>query len=418
MRRMKAVLVAAAVLGVAAGGVMSAEGLLGRNEAKAELGVAKSAEDAEADLEAGPASVPAVPVEAVTENETIRLPGSLAADEEAEVGVNVAAPVKAVHVERGSIVGAGDVLVELDPTDMQNMLAEGEAAVEELRVRLGLEKDDSVFAPENQPEVQSAKAALDLATVSRDRVAGMVREGIASKEMLDQAETEYRSAEQRYQQALFQVRQLYQSYLTAKTRLKSLNKAVSDTIIRAPFSGWIKQRQASVGERVAPGNEGIVATVVKIDPLRLVLTVPQQYAAQVSTGQKVVFRVEGFPDRVFEGEVRYVAPALDANSRSLTVEALVPNADRTLRPGLFATAELALPTTATKLFVPATAVLRQGEVAVLYVVQDGVARQRIASLGETRGDRVEVLTGLQPGDVVVAAPDKVSDGAKVVAQLN
>lgn len=418
MRRMKAVLVAAAVLGVAAGGVMSAEGLLGRNEAKAELGVAKSAEDAEADLEAGPASVPAVPVEAVTENETIRLPGSLAADEEAEVGVNVAAPVKAVHVERGSIVEAGDVLVELDPTDMQNMLAEGEAAVEELRVRLGLEKDDSVFAPENQPEVQSAKAALDLATVSRDRVAGMVREGIASKEMLDQAETEYRSAEQRYQQALFQVRQLYQSYLTAKTRLKSLNKAVSDTIIRAPFSGWIKQRQASVGERVAPGNEGIVATVVKIDPLRLVLTVPQQYAAQVSTGQKVVFRVEGFPDRVFEGEVRYVAPALDANSRSLTVEALVPNADRTLRPGLFATAELALPTTATKLFVPATAVLRQGEVAVLYVVQDGVARQRIASLGETRGDRVEVLTGLQPGDVVVAAPDKVSDGAKVVAQLN
>jgi membrane fusion protein (multidrug efflux system) len=128
--------------------------------------------------------------------------------------------------------------------------------------------------------------------------------------------------------------------------------------------------------------------------------------------------VDGIPDKTFEGEVRFVAPAVEANSRSMTVEAVVENKDRTLSPGLFASAELVMPETKTLVLVPEEAVVKQGEVATVYVVQDGQARQRVASLGELVGGRVEVLTGLKGGEMVVTEPDKVRDGDPVDARLN
>jgi len=390
----------------------------GESGGKATLAVPKAAETAPgAAAGEAPGRVAVVPVESVEQPGTIRLTGSLAADEQSKVASNASGIVQDVRVERGSMVEKGDVLVQLDPTDARNMLAEGEAAVDELTAALGWRDTSKPFVTEEQPGVKAAKAALDLAQANHKRYSDLFAEKAIAKAAYDQVSTEYESAQQQYQQALNQAQQLYQSYLRATTRLAMLKKAVADTTIVAPFSGWVAEKNVSAGERVSGGggggNGGSIATIVKIDPLRLVLTVPQQHAGLVAQGQQVDFRVDAFPDKTFTGEIRFVGPSVENNSRSLTVEALVANPDRQLLPGFFATAELATSEKRTRLYIPEGAVIRQGDTANAFVVRDSVARETVVALGETKDGKIEIVSGLAPGDVVVMEPGKVHDGDRI-----
>ncbi|HBF33880.1 TPA: hypothetical protein DDW35_04895 [Candidatus Sumerlaeota bacterium] len=359
-----------------------------------------------------------VVVESVNRNSTLRLTGSLIADEKADVCTNVNGIVKEVAVDRGSLVETGALLTQLDPTDAQNALDEGTATAEELKLRLGLNDKETTYKPENQPEVQSAKAALDLAAVNHKRNVELVAEGAVAQSQVDQTKAEFDSATQRYKLALHQARQLHQSYQTALVRLASLRKAVADTRIVAPFSGWVVEKYVSRGERVSTMPVGSVggariAALVKVDPLRLSLTVPQQSVSQIKEGQTVKFQVDGFPGRDFSGTIRYIAPSVASDTRSMTVEAIVPNSERALRPGVFATAELQLTSQTAELYVPVSAVRRSEDVAHAFVVKDGVIREKIVSVGETQNDRVQVLTGLGVGDVLIRNAADVKDGEKI-----
>jgi len=224
------------------------------------------------------------------------------------------------------------------------------------------------------------------------------------------------SAAQRYEQARLQMSQLYQSYLTAQTKLDALRKALDDTSIRAPFSGYVAERLINVGERVSPspmGKGAAVVSLLKLDPLRLVLTVPQQSVGQIKTGQTVTFKVDSLPDRSFTGEIRFVGPSVESNSRSMTVEAMVPNPDHVLRPGTFASAEVTLAEKSTRLLVPVSAVLKEGDVAKLFIVRDGVARAQVVSTGDAKDGKIEVSGGLSGNETVITAPERVHDGDKV-----
>jgi membrane fusion protein (multidrug efflux system) len=214
--------------------------------------------------------------------------------------------------------------------------------------------------------------------------------------------------------ALLQAKQWYQSYRSATTHLVTLRKAVDDCSIRAPFDGWVAERNVSVGERVIaifPGAK--LVTMLRIDPLRLSLTVPEQEMAAVKAGQTVTFRTDAFPGRTFQGTVRYITPQLISDSRSLCVEAVVPNTGAVLRPGLFVTAELHLDQRQTELYVPQAAVASRGDVAAVFVVRGGVIGEQIVSVGETAAGRVRIRSGLSPGEVVVTTPQGVHDGDPV-----
>lgn len=356
-----------------------------------------------------PESVPTTPVETVMQDNFLRLTGTLAADEKSAVASSANGIVKAVLVDRGSLVEKGDVIVIVDPTDAQNMLAEALAGLEEIKASLGWDGVEP-YRIEDQPGVRTAKAELDLAKANYQRYSDLQQSGAVPKLRYDQARTDYETAQQRYQQAVLRAKQLYQSYHTVLARGVTIKKAVDDTVITAPFSGWVAEKLVSVGERVTTNPMGSGATVVslvRIDPLRLVLTVPQQYAAAIHEGQQVNFKVEGFPDRTFAGEVKFVAPSLERNSRSLTVEALVANADRTLHPGQFATAELVLPDKKEVFAIPIGAVVKTGDIAKVYTVRDGQVIEKVVAVGETQGDRILVTAGLLADDVVVTAPDRL-----------
>ncbi len=372
---------------------------------KATLGYSEKAADA-ADV----SSLPTAPVETVQLDDCLTLTGTLEADEQSKVASTADGIVQEVKVERGSLVKAGEVLVTVDPRDAQNLLATCLAGLEEIRAALGWD-GVTPFRVEDQPAVRAAKAELELSQANWERYSGLQEKGAISALKGDQSRTDLEKAQQGYREAVQRTQQLYCSYKTALAKGEQLKKALDDTIIRAPFDGLVAEKHIAAGERVTTtpvGSGNTVATLVKINPLRLVLSVPQQYASVVRQGQAVKFEVESCPGRTFCGDVQFVGPAVERNSRSLLVEAIVDNSDLTLRPGLFATADLMLPEQKEAFSIPATAVVKMGEVSKVYTVRDGTIREKIVATGAIQGERIVVTAGLSADDVVVTEPQRVN----------
>jgi RND family efflux transporter MFP subunit len=356
-----------------------------------------------------------IPVELIPRNDVLRLTGSLIADETSAVASNVSGIVEKVLVDRGSVVKKGDLLVQLDPTDAENKLAEGIALVEELEAKLSLKKDSpQPFTSEEQPQVKLVKASQELAASRFRRNDKLVAKGAVSVDDYEASKAECELTEQRYQQAMHEVRYIYQNYKTAVVRLAALRKAVSDTRILAPFDGIVAEKHVNVQEQIVGGFVASkTITLVKMNPLRLSLTVPQHAIGSVQPGQKVQFYVDSFPDHTFEAVIHYVTPVVASDTRSMVVEAVASNPDDVLRPGLFATAELSLPGKQFGVFAPLKAVQRAGDVAKVFVVRDGVTHEQVVSLGAVDDKKAEILTGLTGKETIVVHPELVHDGDAV-----
>jgi RND family efflux transporter MFP subunit len=157
-----------------------------------------------------------------------------------------------------------------------------------------------------------------------------------------------------------------------------------------------------------------VVTVVKVSPLRAELTVPEQSAGLVAPGRLVRLQVDAFPGRYFDGQVRFVSPAYRADQRALTVEAIIPNADNALKPGMFVSAEVALPSTTPSLVVPSGAVQTISGISHVFVIRGDKAEERMITPGVTVGALTEVVKGLAAGEVVaVGGASSLADGGAV-----
>jgi RND family efflux transporter MFP subunit len=189
-------------------------------------------------------------------------------------------------------------------------------------------------------------------------------------------------------------------------------KAQADTAIRAPFSGMVAERVVSVGDYVARGAR--VATVVRVDPMRIELTVPEQAISLVKAGQPVRLTVDAYPGETFDARVRFISPALRADQRALTVEAIASNPDGRLKPGLFATASIQQPASGPALLVPATAIETISGTSRVYVVKGNTVEERIVTAGDTVGQQVELTSGVVAGEMVAVAPKgRLTDGTLV-----
>jgi RND family efflux transporter MFP subunit len=189
-------------------------------------------------------------------------------------------------------------------------------------------------------------------------------------------------------------------------------KSVDDTFVRAPFAGLVAERLVSVGDYVTKGTR--VATVVRVDPLRVELTVPEQSISLVSVGQSVRLSVDAYAGEQFAATVRFVSPALRSDQRALTVEAIAQNPDGRLKPGLFATALLRQADAAPALLVPRAAVETTSGTSRVYVVKDRRVEERIVTTGEVIDDRIELTSGVKKGERVASDPKgRLSDGLPV-----
>jgi RND family efflux transporter MFP subunit len=339
-----------------------------------------------------PVAVGTAMVQGMDEPVTIEATGSFQADESSDVAPDASGRVIATPVDVGQFVRAGAPLIRIQGITANLRLDEARAAVQraEANVRLA--------------ESQNA-----LAQTTAQRYAALLATGDVSKTVADQARTQAETSIQ-------SVATARASLAEARAQLSQAEKAVEDVVVVAPFSGYISARNVSLGEYVQPSTP--VVRLLKIDPMRLQLTIPAVQAGQVVIGQRVSATVDAFPGRAFAGQITAINPAISPESRAFMIEARVPNPDASLKPGMFAVATIDQGRTERALLVPRRAVIDDVNTNSqrVYVVDDeNRARLRVVQLAaRQQGESVRLVTGVKEGERVATSNlAELYDGAAV-----
>ena len=342
---------------------------------------------------------------------TVTVTGTLAAEEQVMLSLKVTGRLEELLVDLGSPVRRGQIMARLSPTDFELRLRQSEAALQQARARLGLDPDgtNDAVAIELTAIVRQASATLEEARRQRERITTFVERGISARADLESAQAQEQIADGRYQDALEEVRNRQAVLAQRRSEVALARQQLEDTSLRSPIDGVVRDRLAFAGEFRAAGTP--IFTVVRQHPLRLQLGVPERSAAGVRLGQTVRVKVEGDPD-VYEGRVARVSPSITEGTRTLPLEAEIPNPDGRLRPGTFATADI-VTDEAPGLVVPQDALVVFAGVEKLLVVDKDTVRERRVRTGRRVGDLVEILDGVAPGDRVIAQPNGLADGMTV-----
>jgi len=342
----------------------------------------------------------------------ITVTGTLAAEDQVALAFQVPGRVAEVRVDLGSAVRTGQVVARLIPTDYELRLQQAEAALVQARVRLGLAPggEDDVVDPEQTGLVRQRRAVAREAQLNRDRMKTFVDRGLSPRASLEAADAALEVAEGQRQDALEEIRNREGLLSQRRSEVEIARQQLQDTVLRSPLDGAVRERQVTVGEYRAPGTP--VLTIVRTDPLRLQLSVPERETSDLKPGLVVRLRVEG-EGTEHEGRLQRIGAAIDETNRTLPVEAVVPNPRDALRPGQFATAEIIVSESDRALVIPADAIVTFAGVQKVLTVKDGRAHEQRIRLGRREGERVEVVEGLTGGDVVIRAPGDLVDGVSV-----
>jgi RND family efflux transporter MFP subunit len=367
---------------------------------------------ASAASESAPVAVRAAPVVRASWERSVPAIGELRPEERVVVATKVPGRLAELAVDRGQRVRRGELVAALESREYELRVRAAEAAVSVTRAQLGLasEGDDDAVDPEASALVRFARAELERARLARERTLQLAREGVDSKAVSDQAEADFRAAESRLQEAFEQVAARRAELAEGRAELEIARAQLDETRIEAPFDGVVAARLTATGAYLATGAP--VAELVRVDPLRLVLEVAERDAARVRPGQTVRVRLAGIADEL-AGVVDRIAPALAADSRTLAVEADLPNPEGALRAGAFADARIVVAPDEDALAVPLAAVVSFAGLDKVFVVRAGVVEERRVTLGRRADDRAEVLAGLEEGEAVVLEPGKLRSGARV-----
>ncbi len=308
----------------------------------------------------------------------IPVSGSVTPLLQATVRSKVPAEVARLHVQEGDRVAAGSPLVTLDAADLKARLDAQLASVAEARARLDLAKKNQA----------NNKALLEKAFISQNAY-----DSIANTVQVAQANLQ-----------------------SAEAQAAIAQRALNDASIRAPFNGIVAKRFVNVGDKVA--TDAPVIHIVDLGRMELEAQVPIAEIPYVKVGGEIAFAVDGFPGRKFTGLVERVNPAAEAGSRSIAVFVTIPNADGSLRGGMFANGTLAAAGVEADV-IPITAIQEEGGQKYVLVVKAGKVERRTITVGAPNVERgmIPVREGLEPGvQVITVKAEGLKPGAKAVVK--
>jgi membrane fusion protein, multidrug efflux system len=292
--------------------------------------------------------------------ETITAVGSLRSDESVTLRPEVAGRITEILFKEGTPVTRGETLVRLDPSI-------------------------------NVAEVRQARANLTLAQAKYERSVDLAGRNFISGQAKDEARNNLEIAAS--------------ALALAEAKLRK-------TELKAPFSGIIGLRVVSVGDYVREGAD--LVNLQAIDPLKVDFRVPETFLKQVKVGQSVAVTLDALPGKTYEGKVFALDPLVDAAGRAIVIRAQVRNQDTTMRPGMFARVSLITSQDRNALVLPEEALVPQGSDQFVYRVDNSKAVRVKVETGQRRDGKVEILTGLERGDMVVTAGQiKLRDGTLV-----
>ena len=345
--------------------------------------------------------------------EIVTANGELFAEEQATVTLKVPGRVSKLLVDLGTLVEAGQVIAELDPQDQALRVKQVEAAMEQTRAQLGIgERKGDDVKPTETAMVREADAQLREARFIFDTTSRLQKDGVVSKIDLEKAQVRRQASEAHYQKVVEEVMQLRAQLNERQAQLALARQGLADLTIRAPFNGAVTKRMTSVGEYL-PANSP-VAMVVRQNPVRIRVEIPERLAPKVRVGQRIDISVNGGVLRR-TGRVARLSPAIEAQNRSLLIEGELPNADGALRPGTFVETTITVDANASGIAAPASAMISFAGAERMFVVKNGALEERlIRTARRLPGERIEVLEGLKDGDMLVTdATERMIKGMKV-----
>lgn len=340
---------------------------------------------------AAPSVVAAQVVRSISavEPQSIPAAGTLRAKETATISAQVPGQIRRILVQAGDQVRAGQLLVVLDDAAMRAALDQASAAAE---------------AASRQQAAAQSEASLAAATLARYQM--LKKENSVSPQEFDEVEKRSQAAQLRVESYAAQTQQ-------AQAAVAGAHSQLGYTKLHAPFAGVITARLADPGTLASPG-----VPLLQQDgggPLQVITTVNESMIESVRVGMKVPVTIDGATGPV-NSTVAQIVPAADPASRSFQVKLDLPSV-KNLHAGMFATADFPGATRQT-ILAPQTAVAMRGSLACVYALgTDGIALLRYVTLGSTRGNQVEILSGLSAGETLVNNPgDRDLAGKRIEAQ--
>lgn len=365
-----------------------------------------------------PRSVRLVDVGTVSVARTIAVTGVLAAQDELVLGMQVGGRLQTLAVDVGDTVEAGGVVAAMDPHDFELERDRAAAALVAAHARLGLAENQAVadIDVENTAPVREAAATVREATVQRERVVTMVQEQLRATAELQTADATLAVAQSRLQAARDEVRTWIAEAQQRRVEMLQAAKRLHDSRVAAPWRGRVVARHATAGQVLAAGEP--IVTLVRVDPMRLRLQVPERQAPQVAIGQAVNFTVDGRDGEKRTGRVARLGAAIDRSNRTLLVEAEVGNGDSALLPAAFCRCEIVVVADEAVVAVPRAAIVTFAGVNRVFTVEkdaQGVlrAKGRIVQLARASGSLVEAR-GVEAGAKVVGDATGLSPESPVV----
>ncbi|MGB4222357.1 MAG: efflux RND transporter periplasmic adaptor subunit [Syntrophorhabdus sp.] len=303
--------------------------------------------------------------------------GTLNPFEEVTVSAEIEGVIRSVKVEEGSQVSKGMLLAAIDDSDYS----------------LEVKRADAVF--------KQAEATLENTRLEFKRKDVLYKEELVTKQQYDDVTTRLSLAEAEVERA--------------KASLSLARLKLSKTKITSPLACVIKEKRVSAGDFVRNGTPLFI--IIQPNPLKLRFTVPEKDVGRLRVNQEVMLRVDGFAEAEFKGRVNIVFPNVEEKTRTLQVEALVPNNNGLLKPGLFAKVILYTAGERDTIVVPVTALLYEGEKVRVFVTEGDRAKERVVKLGSKYGEFMEIIEGVKTGEkVVFMGQQNLSEGAKVSIQ--
>jgi RND family efflux transporter MFP subunit len=305
------------------------------------------------------------------------LSGSLRAVNQAQVKAKIAGEVREVLVREGELVKAGQVLVKIDASEYQARLDQARGSL------------------------QAARAQLTIAAKARDNNQALVAKGFISQNAFDNAASQYDFA--------------HANVESAQGALDVAQKALNDSVVRAPIAATVASRSAQPGEKVSIDSR--LLELVDLRQLELEVAVPTTDILQIAPGQQAEVRLEGLP-ATLTGRIARINPITQAGSRSVMTYIQIDNPQGLLKAGMFGQAQITLASKAGVLSVPPAALQDQAGNVVVYAIADGMLRQQPVRVGirgnDGSGEAVEILDGLAAGSLIVKSNlGRLPDGAKV-----
>jgi len=347
---------------------------------------------------------------------------------QANVTPKISAPVRRMLVNRGDHVRAGQLVAELESSDLAAALNEAKFQYEQAQASSATVTGATVVEDETKAraDVQSAQSAFDAARKLYDSRVALQKEGALAQKQVDetrlqmvQAQTQLETAQQHLKSLNGVSRQeavkgAQAQANAAKAHMDALQVQLSYARVLSPINGVVSDRPVYAGEMAAAGAPLI--SIVDISQVRAVANVPVKEAESIRPGRPA--RVAG-PDGDIAGTVTVVSPSASANATTVEVWVQIANPGERLKPGATVRVSIIAETIQNTLVVPASALLNgdEGKQKVMVVTKDSVAHERTVAVGVRQGDRVQILSGVQEGDQVVTSGGLgLEDKAKVTIQ--